>query len=1181
MEYTSFAIVTIESLWPSPVSSALEVGAVEIDKSGNITDTSAFKGEERGRLGSDRAYYNNSKGIGGFKRGYYILVALNVTNVNTGSDISGNNSFDVSFTPDKILYVDEKEGTMTIEELIRATVAKQETAAENRLHSSFTSSLSKSILDTLKKSGIQYTEIPVSGTSFNIKDVVEIGDTVSIWLYNDPEDFAIRPEYFTELPKGTIRDMQAITGSHNRQMPMFASDDVAEYGVSSYTNITNKAQASAVADATKADPKPLRVSFEDVKAAAIDIAVKAGTYRDMEDGRGNRGSVQTYAMNVVPTTKKGEIDYSHKNMMVSSVDIIGYYLSDMLDNNQYVTYHQSQNREYVTPTSYRGDSGGVANRDPAGKGALYVYNAGISDASTTQAMLYFISKMYQLQGALDDPKVFFEKGKDVVLNTKAKDLNVGFEQEAVYRSARFRPAIFHTSNFDASLFISGYNALKTYLEGIAAKEAAGLKKAVSYKAPQTDSERGGRYIDRAILYSNNSGDTPYLIMRGHIKQSSSTHSAQGVNITISGSGYEYPMEKHMVFYDDAQTFEGSLVAFQDYTSYYSSLKPPQVIVAFLTKWMPKKVKWGPLTESANTQTTLAGVKINSNSKSYLVRGSTIFERNRKSLLTKYETDETPTQDSSSSEEMAKRKEAEIKNDSRVFTPINYVDITRVAEFTRALDRADPSGLIATSTVPTTIQSRDTIMAACKKVANVSNLYELFVDETGRLIYRVSTEAWERTPRPAYIPSVESDILISFTENESDEAIYTVIDIQPTGNASLGAGTNQLTRYNWGRAIPRSGYVPINVDNKESVPNMFSPELFRYGMRYQYLSDYYGVHNDIMRPKAYNLLRFYKEPLKKANATVIADPTYRKGNTVYVSLKNRKTRSKAVIDIDATLAWLKHKEMTDEDWERYIGVEERLQNWEKFYQNQYILGNFFTRKAYDMDNGKDNQGLDSELSVKFIRRAIISTLEALKKPEYGGFTHISAEMFPTTLWYYLHSDNVRSHTGDQPGAMVRKAYSAALKFASNGDKSGFTPEVIPYLRFIEFNSFISRQYYIERVEHSFAFGASATTTLTLSYGQDCITIVDPRLDGAIGFMSVERKVRDFYVDEYAGEDPTRDKKNMETYEIPHESPWRKLLKEQYKEDKLYKEGSLIYEGAKVRNTANFMHKLHFRLFGGQK
>lgn len=1038
MEYTTFAIVTIESLWPSPTSTSKEVGGGEIGKAGDIKDTSTYKGEVRGRVGSnDNSYYNTASSE--FSRGYYIIVALNVTNLNTSSTVTGSNSFNLSFTPDKIIYIDQNMGTTTIEELIRAAIAKPD-ASGNILHESFSNSLSEQLINKLKTtSGVQYTEIPVGSGNFNIKDIIEIGDTVSIWLYNDPSEFPVRIEYY-QGNQGKVKDMQAITGSHTRRMPIVASDDVMDYSVSSYTNITNRSQANAVNAASGKKNRSISVSFDDVKAAAIDIAVRAGGYLDQD---GNRDAIQTYALTAVSdalTSEKG-INYRFKNLNISAVDLIGYYLSDVMGTS-YVTYHKDQ----LLESAASDDSGKdyKANEAPKSqkldiKGNIYSYNPAVS--STMKPMLYFISKMYQLQGALDDTKVFFEKGNGVRVNKDAQNLDIGFILESKTLNARRRPSEFASSVFDSALFVQGYHALRSQLMNLAKAEAEGAKEAVAYNAVNPK-----KAIDRASLYSPISGDTPYLIMRGHIKQASSTHSVQGVNINISGSGYEYPMEKHTVFYDDVQTFAGGLISFQDYTSYYASLKPPQVIIAFLTKWMPKKVKWGRASKSHNTQTKLAGVKLDSKTEtSYLVRGSTVFERNRKSLLYKTEDIEENVEDyDNKAKALQEFRENEIKNDSRVFTPINYVDLTRVAEFTRALDRADPSGLIATSTVPTTIQTRDTIMSACKKVANVSNLYELFVDETGRLIYRAAPEAWERTPKTSYIPTIESDSVLSFTEVESDESIFTVFDIQPTGNASLGAGTSQLTRYNWGRAIPRSGYVPIDADSKDSVPNMFSPELFRYGMRYQYINDHYGVHNDVMRPKAYNLLRFYKTPLKKGEVTVIADPTYRAGNTVLVTLKDRKTRSKAVIDIDATIKWL--ESMPDDGLERYVGVEERLVDWTRYYTNNEMDRELFGDKAY-------TSALGGALSLNTVRKAIVNTLKLIKSDEYGGHTHITADMFPTTLWFYLS----QTGTSDSKAANVVKAYKAALKYAKTNDASVFSRDIIPYLRYVEFNTFISRQY----------------------------------------------------------------------------------------------------------------------------
>ena len=125
-----------------------------------------------------------------------------------------------------------------------------------------------------------------------------------------------------------------------------------------------------------------------------------------------------------------------------------------------------------------------------------------------------------------------------------------------------------------------------------------------------------------------------------------------------------------------------------------------------------------------------------------------------------------------------------------------------------------------------------------------------------------------------------------------------------------------------------------------------------------------------------------------------------------------------------------------------------------------------------------------------------------------------------------------------------------------------------------------------MSHSYSDGTGAETSLNLSYGQDCLTIMHPLLDLSLGFMSVERKLKDgFYEKGHKGAGDVAGKtranregdagvkqNNVEEYEIPADSSWRKLQREQFIEDKAFKASSIVYEGARVRNSAIFIHNI---------
>lgn len=709
---------------------------------------------------------------------------------------------------------------------------------------------------------------------------------------------------------------------------------------------------------------------------------------------------------------------------------------------------------------------------------------------------------------------------------------------------------------DPQAFRAGQRLFKSNIETMG---SAYMRELTSGGAMGVESTQSGR----VVLTTKTHGETSYLAFRGHIKTISSNVQAGngGYTVTLSGAGMEYPLSKSIVFYDELLINQtGSILA--DFNVTYSRLSSARVIMYMINRWAPKKIKFGATSKSNEAQLRIMEINIKGKPK-ILLRGYIV-----------------PDKDASLNNENTAPNvsvgNSDIKK-MRIFNAINYLDTHRINEIVRAMDNVDPTGRLGSQIGPFVPQPKQSIMSNLKGAAGPSQLFEFFVDESGRLMYRMTFEAWERTPEPVYTPTLEDEEVISVNFQRTDEEVVTVMDVIPASR-TLSNFQSSTDNNSSSRALPRLTTLPMNSPTPEDNA---SASMYRYGLRYNTVQDYYSSISGNSRSKAYGLLRFFENPMKRAEVKVLNNTAYRAGNTVLLNLESVRKRSHSVINVDDNIKWLENI-IADEDLlKAYIGVDYRLIKGNSIYKSK----TFNVNKVIEQTSWSNFvQTPEKEVALRLLKtfkwlKLVISNDNGEKLvTNQKGDLILTPEFFPSTVWYYL-GDNGKANNNSfrtKDGSIILisakdilSLHASSIRIAVGlGDQSdinnikNLTTKYPTIVESMDFQNTVATSYYIQSVTHNYDYGTQALTSLSLIHGQDNVLIKDPSSHLILGFFSVERKIR------LQHPDPLE----WEEMKLGDNGVYMDLYKEQGKQERQFKDSSFMWQSQKYRNVAQYMHKL---------
>lgn len=1045
--YTAFAIVAIESVWPNPEGGELSVDSYDMELLASV-------GESGVGPNPGLARKNFAEGIASSEdfhksKGYYKIIPLNVLSVNVNSS-TGGHSFDIKFTLDDLVMVTDREDAIT--NATGLPINRADLASMDDLPAVFQVSDDFQVI-TDSDLGLNRYRISGPNTSFNIEDLVTPNDTVTIWLYHDPQEFYFKDDLQSEPTSDT--GLSWIIGSGNRKgqygttEPTFRETILGVTGM--ITEYTEEAMQSVISGA---DPESMGDSIKGMTADNIASAVIAL----VEEG-----------MSGVDPLGGG----SELRLLEYSRALYGDYNGELIFN--WVLRPLGN-----TGINYEGGSqGGILGEEVRGR-RRNLFREFVASLSPGPRLSLFSTDL------------------------SAESISIANEMWAISDKSLLFDSQGYSMVHGLNLFAQEMNAmLGDYLSNDS-------NRAIVSKVTQ-DFSNGRTVIISGDGTKPMHGDTPYTVLKGQLSSiSTSVGTTQGTHtVTISGKGMEKVITEHEVFFD-AMVIGGGVDgdgARSDFNVLYSRMSPPLAALSILNRWAPKQVVIGPPTnwtvDIMQTVWTLGAESstddINEREEGeheveadevrldmpddLIIRGNILAGRNSSSATDNY---------------------------IRVFFPVNYIDTYRIREGVQVLAESyntdQGTGVIATSQI---LQSGESVMSNIHRIIGVGQLYEFYIDETARARYRLTFEALERTPQPKYIPIVQDIDLLGdgATFSVSDAELKTAVYVVPYDSD----GSAIQTEWGYvGASLPPASTPPLLELPSGVEESEMSTDLFRYGTKSQIIQDIYTMRPDEAIRKADLYRGFYGNPLKSAQIKVKGDPSYRAGETVLVSLQKSKYRSRVPIDLTKMIDWLNYLGNHPDLLEMYIGVDERLMHPEYYAKTanfQAIPADGYYYPEF-MANPREFVRTSFLRTFEFMR----DTLPGVNviTPDYFPSTYWYTK--EGGLAHQGWDENSVSWTdvNELYSSLLRAAILGDSAALSNSRELYFNNPGI--MNAIKFQDFRALSYYISGVTHSFVQDADMSTTLNLSHGQDNLILLEPSNFLPIGFLSIEKRMRIGYDDE---------------------------------------------------------------------
>jgi hypothetical protein len=1148
------------------------------------------------------------------RRGYFKLIPLNIVQASTSTSTSGmvgQSSFNVSFTMDDVLVVADEFGANQISgSLPRAVPIKINEVFDEIDRRSFGNTVSQAVREDLNKFGLYAFRISGDDFTFNIEDIVEANDTVTVWMYHDPKefDFVDNTEVngSNQLDRYVLnKDFSYVIGSGSRKSQddfKLLNDDGSIFKKPPRTLVQTIFFETGILNGFST-PEQLAELGEDAPSVSLtnldvfNFLVAAGQRADL----GGLGLDATRAGVDRLINREGEgtrrvLDSVSSSLTIDDTRLISNRVSSIL-------------KDIFLPDI------------PRANGSINSAKIGLDDPGLNnipETARSYNSLSLDLRNSIKD--ILLDSEND---NKTAEDLADIWEGSgAKKRTIRnYELSQFVTTSEMEDIF-QNIISYKPTASSLANESLEVLRDKNTNKLIEPSTEINGFFNKRTYLKNQSHGETPYLAVKGHISSVEVKYGAgQGSHIiSITGSGYEKVLNDNIVYYEDLFSPTGGAFA-QAVEAYpiYSQMLPPKGMLSFIETTAPRFILIGkPTKQTIDARNMSLRFARKTNSKADNVTedrpvGSGIDDRDASlglqpqpkqkdvfNVVEKY----FPSEQRQGLVRglaaidinvVAKERTDTFKPDDniglRIFYPVNYLNTSRIREMIKSLESAyEQNPEEAVIKIPIKISPMQSIANNLQAFNGPKEVNHLFVDETGRLRQRLAYEAWERPPMPEYMPTItDSEVLVSGSSFSRDSGpVITMVDIR--ANYLTTAQGIVDARFAGRTLSGGNDYIPLMVIKNEQFNNsrllgedsnfyeVISEPFFRYGMKYKLLNDVYTSSTRVAKRKSILYQGFFSKPLKTAKIALRNNTSYRAGETVLVCLDSYRYRSREIIDVIKTLNWLNYLKNERPDLvPLYIGVDKRWLNHESYY-NTVSLDNS-REYGFWLSKFKENP-------EEYILDRFIDTFEYLSRKLRGGLKFITPEYFPTTYW----ADSDLNSTGVSIGKFYDEIFNRLVgsEIDDRDASLGLQPQPRQFelnyddYKYIRMQNFKVTSYYIESVQHSYTHGEGATTSLSLNHGQDNLVLLEPFSMKPIGFMSTERKMRigfDDVVTNDAGnivfeDEPNKNTKDRLLWEdYPNKmSDLQVMYIEQAKQDKEFKNNSFLYTAQKYRNSSNFMYEL---------
>lgn len=1149
VQYTAFALVSIESVWPNPDGNELSPDDADLDLidatlAPNKTDARPSFGvsqESSSGVETERDYHDH--------QGYYKILPLNVTNVRTSTSLNGS-SFTVSFTLDDLLLVTDSENESAFRYATGIPISANdlvESELEGALPMLINTNKENVSWKYVKDEELGLSRYRVSGASsmFNIEDLVDVNDTVTIWIYHDPQDFYFKDELPTEEDGFFDEDgkllrfndtINSVIGSGDRRNQFFTDKKSFDETLLGNLGIINEFMSTSIEELLVAGFDEEEIDSQVPKVSQENIFNLLNSFYTGASSGGlpivARNQLRASVLAAFPPETTSETSRNRILGLMETFSIPSSLVSHVMEDGE------------IRETDIR----------------VNVMRSGREG----------IRRLIQLLKPDESGTFLFNPSMDPVSYTTNERFNLLQEAQK-----------FGLTNTDEiSEFVFSLNLFAKELDKMSTRYVR------QYLSRQSIARSRQAFVNgRTALINQAHGETPYLALKGTISSvEANVGTSEGTYlVTISGKGYEKVLHENEVYYEDFLYPSGSLTAQTDYHSIYVNMSPPRAIQHIVARWASKQVLLGKPTtwsQAALNRYIYIDQLLTEDEDEENENNERVKDTSRRLL-----DEDIPIRGNFILSEFT--IEPRIEN-VRLFSPLNYLDTTRIQEMVRALDKSYEVPELETA-INTAVEmdTRRSVWENIRKVGGIANFYQMFVDESGRLRYRLSFEAMERTPTPEYTPTIQDYDVLSEGNSFSidDSQLVTIVEVKPI----VGQHNVHFMDLGFiGRNVPEKGKVPLlELDIPEET---VSPELFRYGFRSLRVQDIYQSETEGAKRKASLYRGFFGQPLKRATLKVRNNTSYRVGETVLVSLQRNKKRSRALIDLNRWVSWLEYLLGDDELLRMYVGVDGRLLETGK---NSFVLT---SGDGYVLFDSPVLYREFNQEPHRFVAEQFLNTFKFMQS-SLPGVNVLTPEYFPSVYWYYASGASGGAYGWDEnkiDSEVIVEAYEYALKASAMGDSeaAGKLQELLTHgdavfetlaldaqgnplesrndffkvglINNLKFQDFRVASYFIDAVSHNFAYGADATTTLSLNYGQDTLALLDPVTFIPFGFISLEKKLRIGY------EGSTQE--NL-WQEYPSTlSAIQRMYKEQFLEDETYKKASFLHASQFLRNSSNFMYEI---------
>ena len=912
-KYSAFAIVAIESVWPNVDGNEVPPDVADFNLLGIESDQISRKGLARESFQS--AQFSDSEGDYQRSKGYYKILPLNVLRVDTNTSLNGS-QFSVSFTLDDLLLVaDENADFLNATGLPFKTQDLIDLGNDKTLPNLLNDADATWNYIRDEELGLNRYRVTGDSSQFNVEDLVEPNDTVTIWLYHDPSDFYIKDEIPTlnEERLDVSDEITTVVGSADRRSQYSsATQDFSDYILNSLGLIDKFSGASiegSLANASNSEEEiseSILLSREEVLNAVINFgseAIESRIFSDDDD----------------------DSDEALEDF------VRGFGIPS--DSAAYVHVL----RPYILPIAEETPTETLAGQNPIREQNLII--------STGRAL-------WDEENKLFTPDRF---GANEVQNLESLTSNVSAYSEL------------STSN-DRNLqnLAIGLQQFKGILEQKLVEYNGKVREQKSYSVVDQRFNTG-----RRMLVNDFSGETPYLALKGKISDIKVNvgHQTGAYTVTISGQGYEKTLKEHEVFYEDLFFPEASIVTSAEYITLYMNVSPARVLVDVINRYASKNLVF----KDIDNQVTLSdGSAINHyiedpnffdlaeqkdlfGSNQILSRGNYIYKEYKSEL---------------EREDVRVFYPLNFLDVSRVYEMIRALDLSFEQE--EALYR-NARMLKGRVSVFQNLKALGGTQQFYEMFVDETGRFRY------RFTFEAYERTPNLAVTPLIDDSkLLSGATFGVTDSALS-TVVDVYPSGRTTNDGTQALLSQGRALPEVGEVPIEDISVGQDGKNVNVKDLLAPDFFRYGLQTLSIEDVYTAPANAPKRRAVLYHNVFGKPLKNARINVINDTSYRLGNTVLVSLQKNKYRSKKVIDINKFLEWLEYlrsppvsgvdgQTLTD----MYIGIDERLINKDSYTitQGEYepIPGGFYS-EYQDVESAKSFVLEQFIATFKFLRDEI--------------------------------------------------------------------------------------------------------------------------------------------------------------------------------------------------------------------